>query len=102
MCCRSLSTAKAAPCRPTWRRDASAGIGAASRWVRAAGRMGTTAGHGTCAAASYHQQLGQPCQCLPCGRCGQVALDVARGLAFMHGRRLVHFDLKSANILLDK
>lgn len=30
----------------------------------------------------------------------RIALDVARGLHFLHSRRLVHFDLKSANILL--
>jgi hypothetical protein len=41
---------------------------------------------------------------LPPAVCGvvQIALDVARGLAFLHGRRLVHFDIKSGNILLDK
>ncbi len=32
----------------------------------------------------------------------RVAADVARGLAFLHARRIVHFDLKSPNILLDK
>ncbi|PSC68117.1 serine threonine-kinase [Micractinium conductrix] len=32
----------------------------------------------------------------------QVAVDAARGLAFLHGRRLIHFDLKPANILLDR
>ena len=31
-----------------------------------------------------------------------IALDIARGLAFLHARNIVHFDLKSANILLDK
>lgn len=30
----------------------------------------------------------------------RIALDVARGLHFLHSHRLVHFDLKSANILL--
>jgi hypothetical protein len=30
----------------------------------------------------------------------QIALDVARGLVFLHSRRVVHFDLKSPNILL--
>ena len=30
----------------------------------------------------------------------RIAADVARGLAFLHGRRIVHFDLKSPNILL--
>lgn len=31
-----------------------------------------------------------------------IARDVACGLAFLHSRNVVHFDLKSANILLDK
>ena len=31
-----------------------------------------------------------------------IALDVACGLASLHARNVVHFDLKSANILLDK
>lgn len=31
-----------------------------------------------------------------------VALDIARGLVHLHDRNVVHFDLKSANILLDK
>ncbi|KAI3429894.1 hypothetical protein D9Q98_010205 [Chlorella vulgaris] len=30
----------------------------------------------------------------------KIALDVARGLVFLHSRRIVHFDLKSPNILL--
>ena len=30
----------------------------------------------------------------------RIALDVARGLHFLHARSVVHFDLKSANILL--
>ncbi|KAK9819385.1 hypothetical protein WJX81_007382 [Elliptochloris bilobata] len=34
------------------------------------------------------------------GLARRVALDVARGLAFLHGRKIVHRDLKSANILL--
>ena len=37
------------------------------------------------------------------GRLGRsIALDVARGLAFLHADNIVHFDLKSANILLDR
>lgn len=30
----------------------------------------------------------------------RIALDIARGLHFLHARSVVHFDLKSANILL--
>lgn len=30
----------------------------------------------------------------------RVALDIARGLHFLHSRRVVHLDLKSPNILL--
>ena len=30
----------------------------------------------------------------------RIALDVARGLHFLHSRRVVHLDLKSANVLL--
>jgi len=29
-----------------------------------------------------------------------VALDIARGMHFLHTRRIVHMDLKSPNILL--
>jgi serine/threonine protein kinase len=32
----------------------------------------------------------------------KVALDVARGLVFLHSHRIVHLDLKSSNILLAK
>ncbi|KAK9813838.1 hypothetical protein WJX73_001349 [Symbiochloris irregularis] len=32
----------------------------------------------------------------------RIALDVARGLQFLHSHNIVHFDLKSANILLDR
>jgi serine/threonine protein kinase len=48
----------------------------------------------------YRMQLpdGKP---LPnSGMARRVALDVARGLHFLHTKKIVHFDLKSANILL--
>ena len=32
----------------------------------------------------------------------QIALDVARGLHYLHSRRILHLDLKSANILLSR
>jgi serine/threonine protein kinase len=32
----------------------------------------------------------------------QIALDVARGLVYLHARRIIHCDLKSPNILLDR
>lgn len=35
-----------------------------------------------------------------CGR--NIALDIARGLVFLHARNVVHFDLKSNNILLSR
>lgn len=35
-----------------------------------------------------------------CGR--NIALDVARGLHFLHNHQVVHFDLKSHNILLSR
>jgi serine/threonine protein kinase len=38
--------------------------------------------------------------CVNVCRGHQVALDVARGLHFLHSKRIVHFDLKSQNILL--
>ena len=34
------------------------------------------------------------------GRGWQVALHIARGLHYMHSRKVRHLDLKSANILL--
>lgn len=32
----------------------------------------------------------------------QIALDIAKGLVFLHSRRIVHLDLKSPNILLSR
>ena len=35
-----------------------------------------------------------------CRKGHQIALDIARGLVFLHKRRIIHADLKSKNILL--
>ena len=32
----------------------------------------------------------------------EIALDVARGLFFLHSRRIVHNDVKSPNVLLTR
>ena len=32
----------------------------------------------------------------------RIAIDIAKGLVFLHSRRIVHFDLKSPNILLTR
>ncbi|CAK0785070.1 hypothetical protein CVIRNUC_008276 [Coccomyxa viridis] len=36
------------------------------------------------------------------GMARRIALDTARGLFFLHSRKIVHFDLKSANVLLGR
>ncbi|CAI5533075.1 unnamed protein product [Closterium sp. Naga37s-1] len=38
---------------------------------------------------------------LPLGDALRIAHDVAEGMAFLHGRGVIHRDLKSANVLLD-
>ena len=38
----------------------------------------------------------------PAGRGRGIILDIAHGLAYLHGRGFVHFDLTSRNILLDE
>lgn len=40
-------------------------------------------------------------QALP-GMGKRIALDIARGLHFLHTRRIVHLDLKSSNVLLGR
>jgi len=35
-----------------------------------------------------------------CGR--NIAMDVARGLDFLHARNVIHVDVKSANVLLSR
>lgn len=32
----------------------------------------------------------------------KIALDVARGLVYLHSKRVIHFDMKSPNILLTR
>ena len=32
----------------------------------------------------------------------QIALDVARALVYLHSRRIIHLDIKSANVLLTR
>ncbi|XP_008054905.1 proto-oncogene serine/threonine-protein kinase mos [Carlito syrichta] len=45
---------------------------------------------------------GRPGEPLSLGKCLQYSLDVANGLRFLHSRRVVHLDLKPANILISE
>lgn len=41
------------------------------------------------------------CACCSSNHPAQIALDVARGLVFLHSRRIIHFDIKaSAHVVL--
>jgi len=48
----------------------------------------------SCTELGYQRVTGLPCRGL------EVALDTAAGLTYLHGRRIIHLDLKSSNILL--
>ena len=37
-----------------------------------------------------------------CTQRAQIALDVARALVYLHSRRIIHLDIKSANVLLTR
>ena len=41
-------------------------------------------------------------ECLLAHRGKHVAIDILRGLHFLHAKRIVHMDLKSPNILLTR
>eukprot|EP00884_Botryococcus_braunii_P016058 jgi/Botrbrau1/3135/Bobra.0070s0107.2 len=50
---------------------------------------------------SWYRRMGPNGKAAPMtGMARRIALDIARGLHFLHSRKIVHFDLKSANILL--
>ena len=44
----------------------------------------------------------RPRRCLLAHRGKHVAIDILRGLHFLHAKRIVHMDLKSPNILLTR
>ena len=38
---------------------------------------------------------------MPLSKRASLALDAAKGLAYLHARNIVHFDLKPDNLLMD-
>jgi serine/threonine protein kinase len=46
--------------------------------------------------------LGRQHQAIDTRRRMRMALDIARGMMYLHSRHIVHCDLKTANLLVDK